>query len=290
MTTDSEHPGLFGGLVAARADLRIAEIRARPAAEALDAIEAQITPRTRLIALSHVSWHTGAVLPIRELSDPRHPAARRRRPGGRCDSRRRARARLRLLHGLRPEVAARARGDGLPLRPRGPPRRLPGRGAVVPVLAAPGVRARGGSDALRGVPGLGLVGRRAPRVSGLCRRGGRGAVRTCPDDDRALPGASRRARGGGGDGAGTGHARLLARGRSARSSSPGSASRESSSATSPGRAGSAPRAASGRAGTTSNGSFEGSSSAPDPPMKDVCRDSREAWSSPAHWWCWPDAA
>ena len=68
VTTDSEHPGLFGGLVAARADLRIAEIRARPAAEALDAIEAQITPRTRLIALSHVSWHTGAVLPIRELS------------------------------------------------------------------------------------------------------------------------------------------------------------------------------------------------------------------------------
>jgi L-cysteine/cystine lyase len=68
VTTDSEHPGLFGGLVTARADLRIAEIRGRPAAEALDAIEAQITPRTRLIALSHVSWHTGAVLPVRELA------------------------------------------------------------------------------------------------------------------------------------------------------------------------------------------------------------------------------
>jgi L-cysteine/cystine lyase len=68
VTTDSEHPGLFGGLVTARAELRIAEIRRRPAAEALDAIEAQITSKTRLIALSHVSWHTGAVLPIRELA------------------------------------------------------------------------------------------------------------------------------------------------------------------------------------------------------------------------------
>jgi L-cysteine/cystine lyase len=68
VTTDSEHPGLFGGLVNARAALRIAEIRNRSAAEALDAIEARITPKTRLIALSHVSWHTGAVLPVRELS------------------------------------------------------------------------------------------------------------------------------------------------------------------------------------------------------------------------------
>lgn len=68
VTTDSEHPGLFGGLVASGADLRIAQIRERPASEALAALEAEITERTRLIALSHVSWLTGAVLPIRELS------------------------------------------------------------------------------------------------------------------------------------------------------------------------------------------------------------------------------
>jgi L-cysteine/cystine lyase len=68
VTTDSEHPGLFGGLVASGADVRIAPIRERPAAEALATLEAEITERTRLIAVSHVSWHTGAVLPIRELA------------------------------------------------------------------------------------------------------------------------------------------------------------------------------------------------------------------------------
>jgi L-cysteine/cystine lyase len=68
VTTDSEHPGLFGGLVASGATLRIAAIRDRPAAETLAALEKEITPRTRLVALSHVSWLTGIVLPIRELS------------------------------------------------------------------------------------------------------------------------------------------------------------------------------------------------------------------------------
>jgi L-cysteine/cystine lyase len=68
VTTDSEHPGLFGGLVASGATLRIAAIRDLPAAEILPALQAQITPRTRLIGISHVSWLTGAVLPVRELA------------------------------------------------------------------------------------------------------------------------------------------------------------------------------------------------------------------------------
>jgi L-cysteine/cystine lyase len=68
VTTDSEHPGLFGGLVASRATLRIAEVRDRPATEALPALEGQITERTRLIAVSHVSWLSGAVLPLAELA------------------------------------------------------------------------------------------------------------------------------------------------------------------------------------------------------------------------------
>jgi L-cysteine/cystine lyase len=68
VTTDSEHPGLFGGLVASGATLRIAEIRRRPAGEALAALESQLTERTRLVALSHVSWLTGAVLPIHALA------------------------------------------------------------------------------------------------------------------------------------------------------------------------------------------------------------------------------
>jgi len=68
VTTDSEHPGLFGGLVASGATIRAAAIRDRPAGEALSALEADLSPRTKLIALSHVSWLTGAVLPIRELA------------------------------------------------------------------------------------------------------------------------------------------------------------------------------------------------------------------------------
>jgi L-cysteine/cystine lyase len=68
VTTDSEHPGLFGGLVASGATIRSAAIRERPAGEALAALEAELSPRTKLIAVSHVSWLTGAVLPIRELS------------------------------------------------------------------------------------------------------------------------------------------------------------------------------------------------------------------------------
>ncbi len=68
VTTDSEHPGLFGGLVASGASVRIAAIRDLPAAEILAAIQGEITPRTRLIALSHVSWVTGVVLPVGELA------------------------------------------------------------------------------------------------------------------------------------------------------------------------------------------------------------------------------
>jgi L-cysteine/cystine lyase len=68
VTTDSEHPGLFGGLVASGATLRVAAIRDRPAEEAFAALEAELTARTRLVALSHVSWLTGAVLPVGELA------------------------------------------------------------------------------------------------------------------------------------------------------------------------------------------------------------------------------
>jgi L-cysteine/cystine lyase len=68
VTTDSEHPGLFGGLVASGADLVVVDLRDRPFAEAADALLAAITPKTRLVALSHVSWLTGAVFPVRELA------------------------------------------------------------------------------------------------------------------------------------------------------------------------------------------------------------------------------
>jgi L-cysteine/cystine lyase len=68
VTTDVEHPGLLGALQCSPAGVRVAAIRDKPAADALAAIRAEITPRTRLVALSHVAWTTGAVLPVAELS------------------------------------------------------------------------------------------------------------------------------------------------------------------------------------------------------------------------------
>ncbi len=67
VTTDCEHFGLIGPVLASGARVRVARLRGRPAAEALDAVLAEVGPRTRLIAVSHVMWTTGQVLPIGEL-------------------------------------------------------------------------------------------------------------------------------------------------------------------------------------------------------------------------------
>ena len=60
VTTSEEHPGLVLPLHATGARVVVAE----PDAEA---IAAAVTPRTRLVALSHVLWTTGRVLPVHEL-------------------------------------------------------------------------------------------------------------------------------------------------------------------------------------------------------------------------------
>jgi L-cysteine/cystine lyase len=69
VTTDTEHFGLLGALNASGATVRVAAVRALPPERALEAILAEVTPRTRLVALSHVSWQTGNLLPIEELQD-----------------------------------------------------------------------------------------------------------------------------------------------------------------------------------------------------------------------------
>jgi L-cysteine/cystine lyase len=68
VTTDLEHPGLLGALHVSPARVRIARLQDRPVSEALAEIEAELSDRTRLVALSHVAWTTGAVLPVAELS------------------------------------------------------------------------------------------------------------------------------------------------------------------------------------------------------------------------------
>lgn len=67
VTTNSEHPGLLAPLHATGAVVRVAEVTTRPTSEALHAIVEQVTPRTRLLAVSHVIWTTGQVMPVHEL-------------------------------------------------------------------------------------------------------------------------------------------------------------------------------------------------------------------------------
>lgn len=67
VTTNSEHPGLLAPLHASGATVRVAEVTTRPTSEALDAIVSEVTPRTRLLALSHVIWTTGQVMPVHDL-------------------------------------------------------------------------------------------------------------------------------------------------------------------------------------------------------------------------------
>lgn len=62
ITTTDEHFGLLGPLHTSGATVVVVE----PDAER---IAAAVTPRTRLIAISHVIWTTGAVLPVHELRE-----------------------------------------------------------------------------------------------------------------------------------------------------------------------------------------------------------------------------
>jgi L-cysteine/cystine lyase len=62
VTADDEHPGLLGPLIAAR-EQRGVTVRAVPLAE----LPGAIGERTRLVACSHVSWHSGALAPVAEI-------------------------------------------------------------------------------------------------------------------------------------------------------------------------------------------------------------------------------
>ena len=67
VTTDSEHAGLLLPLHQSGARVRVAEVAGRPTAEALERIASRVGPRTQLLALSHVLWTTGQVMPVHEL-------------------------------------------------------------------------------------------------------------------------------------------------------------------------------------------------------------------------------
>jgi selenocysteine lyase/cysteine desulfurase len=69
VTTDAEHFGLTGPLAASGARLRIARIRDAAAADTFELIRREVTPATRLIATSAVSWIDGRIVPWQELRD-----------------------------------------------------------------------------------------------------------------------------------------------------------------------------------------------------------------------------
>jgi len=77
VTTNHEHPGLLVPLAGIR-DRFGAEIAAVDIGDGGDdertlaAIEAALTPATRLVALSHVLWTTGAVLPVARIAALAH--------------------------------------------------------------------------------------------------------------------------------------------------------------------------------------------------------------------------
>jgi L-cysteine/cystine lyase len=69
VTTDTEHFGLVGPVFASGATVRVARVQELGPAEALEAIIAEVTPRTRLLAVSHVIWTTGVVLDVHALGE-----------------------------------------------------------------------------------------------------------------------------------------------------------------------------------------------------------------------------
>ena len=67
VTTDAEHPGLIQPLIASGAQIKQARVLERPAAGALQAVLDEVTPRTALVALSHVLWLNGHVMPLADI-------------------------------------------------------------------------------------------------------------------------------------------------------------------------------------------------------------------------------
>ena len=67
VTTDVEHFGMLGPLLASPARVRVAHVRDVAPEKAPHLVSEQVTSRTKLIALSHVSWVTGNSLFPSEL-------------------------------------------------------------------------------------------------------------------------------------------------------------------------------------------------------------------------------
>src|SRR3954454_16473944 len=69
VTTDTEHFGLAGPVFASGATVRVARVQDLSSEGVLEAIAAEVTEKTRLLAVSHVIWTNGVVLDVHELKE-----------------------------------------------------------------------------------------------------------------------------------------------------------------------------------------------------------------------------
>ena len=74
ITTDGEHPGLDAPLdeLARRFGVIVHRAAVLGQADTAGPIEALVTPRTRLVALSHVLWGSGQILPLARIAAAAH--------------------------------------------------------------------------------------------------------------------------------------------------------------------------------------------------------------------------
>ena len=69
VTTDGEHFGLLGALAVSPARARVAKVRELPPEDSLDVLLDEVTPRTRMFALSQICWMSGNRFPVAELKE-----------------------------------------------------------------------------------------------------------------------------------------------------------------------------------------------------------------------------
>ncbi len=76
VTTSLEHPAALGSLWALRerfgVEVVVADVGSGGRDEVLAALDRALTPGTRLVSVSHVSWATGALLPVGEIGTMAH--------------------------------------------------------------------------------------------------------------------------------------------------------------------------------------------------------------------------